>query len=61
MVRIKIVDIDKKTPIAKKTMKLIKGGSDSDRYNNFDTNYLLSRIEEYRKLTPLISNYKIND
>ena len=60
MARITIHDIDEHIIIDKKTMKRIKGGRDTDRYSNLDTNYLLTRIEEYQELTPLVSNYKIN-
>lgn len=59
MARITIHDIDKNIIIDEKMMKSITGGGDHDRYSNLDTNYLLTRIEDFKELTPLVSNYKM--
>ena len=65
MARIKVEDLPRDQKIGSKEMKMIVGGlkggtilSSDDRYNNADTDYLLTRIETYDGLILLTGNQK---
>lgn len=59
MGRIILRDLDENTAIDKKAMRNIYGGTDPDRYENQDVNYLLTRVESYTPIITLTSNLDI--